>query len=263
MRYFAVIGNPINHSKSPLMHNSAFSGLRLDGHYGRYLLEDGDDFRKRVLGLKLSGCNITLPFKEYAFRACDEIDSLALKIGAINTIVLENGQLKGFNTDGEGFCESIQNLRDLDTFLILGAGGSAKSIAFSLQARGKRVLVANRSEERLLFFKDAGFDVSTFENLKYESFDVVVNSTSAGLNDEALPLKREVILPLFSGAKLVYDCIYGKETSFLKLADEIGVDRKDGKEMLVNQGVLAFEIFTNIKDRRESIKKYMLRAFDF
>lgn len=248
-KLFAIFGNPVSHSKSPLIHNSLFKDLAIDACYTRYLLDDGSRLKEKFFGLGLSGINITVPFKEDAFAACDILDDYAKNIGAVNTIVVKDGLLYGFNTDAPGFIASLDGFMPKKA-LILGAGGTARAIAFALRNAGVFVCVANRSGGRLGFFKDAGFCSVTFDILdESEQFDLVVNTTSAGLTDEELPLNEKKLTPLLSNAKLAYDCIY-KETSFLKMAKKLHKEHKNGLDMLIWQAIFAFEKFVGMDSNK-------------
>ncbi|MCI4399207.1 MAG: shikimate dehydrogenase [Campylobacteraceae bacterium] len=249
-KLFAIFGNPVSHSKSPLIHNSLFRELEIDACYTRYLLDDGGGLKEKFFELGLSGINITIPFKEDAFLACDVLDDYAKNIGAVNTIVLKEGLLYGFNTDAPGFMASLDGFLPKKA-IILGAGGTARAIAFALRKAGVLVCIANRSAGRLEFFEKADFRTVTFDMLdEAEQFDLVVNTTSAGLTDEELPLNEKKLMRLLSNAKLAYDCIY-KETSFLKMAKKLDKENKNGLDMLIWQAVFAFEKFVGIdSDKR-------------
>lgn len=244
------------------MHNFAAKNLNIPLFYSRYLLKDGDRLKEIFYSLGLRGCNITVPHKESAFLACDEIDISARDIKAINTIFYKDSKLYGYNTDGDGFFQSLNEHKEHSSFLILGAGGSAKSIAISLKRRGKRVVIGNRSKEKLKFFGDLGFETSTYDELKNRDFDVVVNSTSAGLQDENLPCEIKLLKELFKNAKFIYDIIYGKETPFLKMAKEFEKECSDGRDMLIYQGVLAFMIFTENQFLEDDVKRLFFRAME-
>lgn len=123
---FAVIGNPIAHSSSPLLHNSAFRALGICGSYSRYLLESNQVF-STIKDLHLKGANITVPYKEIAFGFCNEVFGIAQKIGAVNTLVFEGNRVLGYNTDALGFYQCIESL-NFKNALIIGAGGSAKAL---------------------------------------------------------------------------------------------------------------------------------------
>lgn len=241
-RLFALFGNPVSHSKSPLLHNSLFKYLNIDACYTRYLLEDGALLKDMFLSLELSGINITVPFKEDAYKACDELDEYANNIGAVNTIVKKDGKLCGYNTDAPGFIASLDGFKPKNA-LILGAGGTARAIAFALKNEGVKVTIANRSYGRLEFFMQNSFECTVFDKLDNDlKFDLIVNTTSAGLTSEELPCCKEKLYTLLINAKFAYDCIY-KETPFLQLAKELNVECKNGLDMLIWQAFFAFEIF--------------------
>lgn len=256
---FAVFGNPIGHSKSPLLHNALFRELCIDACYTRYLLEDGEALKSRFFSLGLSGANVTVPFKENAFEACDERDYYAQNIGAVNTIKLKEGKLYGYNTDAPGFMASLDGFRPKSA-LLLGAGGTARAIAYALRAEGIEPIVANRGEARLSFFKERGFCSVTFANLKSFDFELVINSTSAGLESDSLPCDKELLHSALGGAKLAYDCIY-KETPFLKEAHSCRVETKSGLDMLIWQAFFAFEIFSGKKLDQKMVEVMKYAAY--
>lgn len=261
MELFCIFGDPINHSKSPLMHNSAFMAFGINSCYTRYLLKDGKSLKNRFLNLNLKGANITVPHKEDAFLACDEIRGVAKKIGAVNTIVLEKDKIIGYNTDALGFMESIKEF-DFKNALILGAGGTAKAIAEIFNEKKIDFTIINRTQKRLKEFQKKGYRCYSWQEFKIESFDLIINTTSAGLDNSSLPLEKEKLLNLFDSAKFAVDVIYGKETPFLSLAKKRAIITKDGKDMLLYQGVLAFEIFTNFKYSKDEIKEYMQKGLE-
>ncbi|MFA5501063.1 MAG: shikimate dehydrogenase [Sulfurovaceae bacterium] len=257
---FAIFGNPVSHSKSPLMHNFAFYLLGYNGCYGRYLLEDGQRLRKTFLSLGLSGANITVPHKEAAFEACDWCDEFANKVKAVNTIVLRDGKLHGYNTDGPGFLKAIDS--STKTILLLGAGGTAMSTSILLREAGYRVAILNRTPERLVPFIQNGFECYDYETLPPNaSFNLIANMTSAGLQDDNLPAPISILQPLINNAKSCIDVIYGKDTPFLKLAKQANKPTQDGSAMLLNQGVLAFDYFTDHKFTLDQIEQAMKKAF--
>ena len=258
---FAIFGNPVSHSKSPLMHNLSFQGLGFDGCYARYRLENGEKLKETFLTLGLKGINITVPHKEHAYRACDVLDPFAKKVGAVNTIVERDGKLYGYNTDAPGFLKAISEFQNIRTVLFLGAGGTAQSTSSILQDEGYEVTVLNRSEGRLEKFKERGFQTYTFENFEFGSYDLVINMTSAGLEDELLPAPKAILDQVIPEAKACVDVIYGKETAFLKLAKSHGKPVKDGSDMLLYQGIIAFEHFTDHRYTFTEIRSYMKKAF--
>ena len=258
---FAIFGNPVSHSKSPLMHNLSFEGLNFDGCYARYLLEDGDKLKEKFFSLGLKGINITVPHKEYAYAACDVLDPFAQKVGAVNTIVEKEGKLYGYNTDAPGFLKAISEFENVKTVLFLGAGGTAKSTSVILKEAGYDVTILNRSGGRLTYFKEHGFETHTFDDFIPKSYDLVINMTSAGLEDDSFPAPSNILEKVIPTTKACVDVIYGKETPFLKLARKYKKPTKDGSDMLLYQGIIAFEYFTEHAFSFEEIKPYMHKAF--
>ncbi|PID47570.1 MAG: shikimate dehydrogenase [Proteobacteria bacterium] len=262
MEVFAVFGKPIKHSISPRMHNLALKNLDLNGIYTRYCLKKGEDLAKTFHHLKLSGANVTIPYKEFAHNQCDKVVGIAKEIKAVNTIVKKDDKLLGYNTDAPGFILAIKDFLPLKNALILGAGGTAKAICCALKNEGLRISIVNRSKKRLEDFAD--LDVSLYDWNSYEPkpFDIIINTTSAGLNDELLPLPEHLLLPTIKQAKYAFDVIYHKQTPFLDACKKHHLKCKDGKEMLLYQGVLAFEIFFDNKHKQSQIAKYMSLVFD-
>ncbi|MEA2047466.1 MAG: shikimate dehydrogenase [Campylobacterota bacterium] len=258
---FAIFGNPVSHSKSPLMHNLASQGLGFDGCYTRYLLQDGKKLKETFFNLNLKGVNVTVPHKADAYEACDILDPFAKKIGVVNTIVERDGKLYGYNTDAPGFLKAISEFKEVKKVLFLGAGGTAQSTSTILRDEGYEVTLLNRSAERLEKYKNDGFETYTFDSFKPKVYDLVINMTSAGLEDELLPAPKEILEYVIPSAKACVDVIYGKETPFLKLAKTYNKPTKDGSDMLLYQGIIAFEYFTDHAYTFDEIKPYMGKAF--
>jgi len=260
---FAIFGNPVSHSKSPLMHNLSFQGLGYDACYTRHLLEDGSKLKETFFNLKLKGVNVTVPHKEHAYNACDVLDPFAEKIGVVNTIVEREGKLYGYNTDAPGFLKAISEFQHIKTVLFLGAGGTAQSTSSILREEGYEVTLLNRSAARLEKYKEAGFQTYTFDTFprKDVHYDLVINMTSAGLEDENLPAPKAILDIVMPKAQACVDVIYGKETPFLKLSKQHNKPTKDGSDMLLYQGIIACEHFTNDAYTFNEIKKYMEKAF--
>ncbi len=257
MEYFTIFGNPVAHSKSPDMHNAGFKYLGFDGIYDKTHLEDGSQIKQVFLDKNLKGANITVPHKEYAYENADEVRGMAKKIGAINTYINENGKVIAYNTDAPGFMKAIEEFEEFGEIkkaIILGAGGTAKAIAVAFKEAGIETTVINRSEGRLEFFKELGCTVSTWENFTSETYDLVVNSTSAGLKDDHYPTPLELLETILQNSSYAIDCIYGKITPFLQKAKEHNLPCKDGEDMLLYQGVIAFEYFTCTKASDELIE---------
>ncbi|MCD4667693.1 MAG: shikimate dehydrogenase [Sulfurimonas sp.] len=262
MKLFAIFGDPVSHSRSPIMHNSVFKNLNYKACYTRVHLKDGSKLKETFFNLGLSGANITVPHKEAAYEACDEIRGFASKVGVVNTIINENGKLIGYNTDADGFMFAIEEFGHVGKVLILGAGGTAKALASRFLQDDIKVDVINRSEGRLSYFKDIGCTCHTWENFESKKYDLVVNTTSAGLKDEELPAPLEILESVLANTNFVADAIYGKLTPFLKLAKKKNITFKDGADMLLGQGVLANELFVNKELKKENIKIQMQKSFE-
>ncbi|MCB9097233.1 MAG: shikimate dehydrogenase [Arcobacter sp.] len=244
---FAIFGNPVIHSKSPQMQNAGLKHINFDGNYEKYHLENGNEIKEIFLKNNYKGANITVPHKEFAYENADDVRGIAKEIKAVNTYILEKGKVIAYNTDAPGFLKAIESFGEVKNVLLLGAGGTAKAIALALKSKNIKVTVLNRSENKLDFFKENTINCFSWENFKPEIYDLVVNSTSAGLKDEYLPAPKEMLENILKDASFAFDCIYGKITPFLALASENDCKIKDGEDMLLYQGVLAFELFTGHK----------------
>ena len=262
MKLFSIFGNPVNHSKSPIIHNAVFKKYRSDHRYIRTLVEDGENLKDIYNNLNLSGVSVTVPYKEVAYKLCDEIRGVAKKIGAVNCIVSENKKLIGYNIDVYGFLDSIKDFKEIKDVLIIGAGGTAKALTVGFLEKDWNISILNRTEKRLASFKSMPLKTYNWDNFQIEKYDLVVNVTSAGLNDDSFPVKKETLKVIFQNSRYAVDVIY-HETPFLKLAKEMKLETKDGSLMLVYQGVLANQLFTQNRISKDSIEKEMLQAFEF
>jgi shikimate dehydrogenase len=254
---YCVFGNPIAHSKSPAIHAAFAAATRQDIRY-EARLAPVDNFLGALSEFTAAGgkgANVTVPFKEEAFRLATQLSERASRAGAVNTLRFADGQLFGDNTDGAGLVRDITHNLGISLrgkrLLLLGAGGAARGVIAPLLAEGPVLLfIANRSADkaRLLassFADIAAIEAGSFADLAGKSFEVVINATSASLSGESLPLPPG----LFSAGSLAYDMMYGKgETPFLALAREQGVaQRADGLGMLVEQAAEAFFIWRGVR----------------
>ncbi len=261
MKQFSIFGNPVSHSISPKMHTLALKGFCIDGRYTKTLLEDGSLIIEKFKYLNLDGANITVPHKEFAYKLCDKLDEFAKKIGAVNTLVKKADKIHGYNTDAPGFYKAIDSFGDIKTVLILGAGGTAKAIATILKEKNIETTVLNRSKKRLLYFHKNSIKAYCWHEFKPECYDLIVNTTSAGLNDNSLPLDKSLLSELMRESKFAFDVIYNKKTPFLKLALKNSLTCKDGSDMLLYQGVLAFNLFFDNKLDDNKIETLMREVF--
>ncbi len=263
MKLFAIFGNPVEHSRSPLMHNHVFNSLHVDAKYTRVHLKDGSKLKETFFSLKLSGANVTVPHKESAFKACDEVRGFAKKIGVVNTLINEDGRLIGYNTDADGFMYAISEFENIENILIIGAGGTAKALANRFLDDGLHVNILNRSKDRLKYFEKLSLTCKSWDDMLIEPYDLIVNTTSAGLKDENYPAPLEILKPLLEKTRYSADAIYGKLTPFLRLAHELNLTCKDGTDMLIGQGVLAKELFTQHTLDKKKIEFFMRESFSF
>lgn len=262
-RVAGIIGSPIAHSLSPLMHNAAFAALKLDYVYVPFPVAV-DELATAVAGLRAAGVvgfNATVPHKVALIPLLDEIAVEAQLVGAVNTVVVRQGRLVGYNTDGIGLLSALDS--DLGfspkgrSVLILGAGGAARSAVYALaQGGAKRIVLVNRSIERghglveLLSPHFPGVDFSldapmALKDSQFASpFDLVVNTSSVGMRGDSFP---DLDLGLFKPGALVYDMVYAPPvTPLLAKANELGIACANGLGMLAAQGEAAFEIFTGV-----------------
>ena len=256
MKLFTIFGNPIIHSKSPRMHNAAFKYLGLTNYcYTRTLVENGADIIKIFKKLDILGASVTVPHKEWGFKLADEVRGIAKQIGAVNCLIKEGDKIIGYNTDAEGFMESIKEF-NYQSVLIIGAGGTSKALSKMFN----NVEILNRTAKRLKEFKN--YKTYTWDNFdNNKQYDLIINTTSAGLNDNNFPAPKFILENLFQKAHYAVDVIYHK-TPFQILAKEFDLKLKDGKDMLVYQGVLQFEKFVDIKIDRDEIVKVMKEVIE-
>jgi shikimate dehydrogenase len=257
-----VFGAPITHTASPAMHNAAFAALDMNWVYLAFHVEPAN-LRTALQGamhMGLVGVNLTIPHKILARDCVDDIEAEARKLGAVNTVSMEKGKLRGFNTDGYGFLRAIKEDFNLSIkgkrVLVLGAGGAGHGIAVKCALDGAaKVIVANRTLARIEpIAHEIGGTKTEFLALKLAAeeirkviheVDLVVNATSVGLHEgDSLGLGAD----LFSPRMHVYDTIYRPaETELLRVAESAGAKVANGLSMLLHQGAKAFEIWTKRK----------------
>jgi shikimate dehydrogenase len=259
-----LFGYPIKHSLSPAMHNAGFAHLKIDYCYLPFLVAP-DDLKDAVNGIRamnFRGVNLTIPHKENVIKFLDEIDDEAKFIGAVNTIVNEDGRLKGYNTDGRGFIKSLEeqgiNLSD-KTVLVIGAGGAAKGICYYLAHKAKRLMIQNRSIDRRDALIDSLKSINTvfpFNDIsEAKNCDIIINTTPLGLStNDPLPIDPKYI----HKNHIVCDLIFS-DTPLLKAAHLIGAKTISGHGMLLWQGVLAFELWTGLTAPVEIMRKAIMK----
>ena len=260
-KLYFLIGDPIEKTLSPKLHNYIFEREGINSSYMAFRITD-DDLETAIKGFKamgVGGFNVTIPHKLRVMEYLDEISESAKAIGAVNTVKLQDGKLIGYNTDGFGLVNSIKN-RNIDiknkNVLIIGAGGAALGIAYAIGCENpKSISIANRTKakgEKLKKSLEEHFDFEiqdynlSLETLDRSKIDIIINATSVGI----YPKEDEMPIELF-GFKdkiLVYDAIYKPlKSKLLKLAEEKGYIIMNGLDMLIGQGILGQEIWNDRK----------------
>lgn len=277
MRYLGVIGNPIAHSLSPVMHNQALKAQGLDFTYLPFQVE-ADALAKALLGfeaLHVVGVNVTIPHKVEIIAHLDQISKEAELIGAVNTIHYQNGKWIGYNTDGVGFLRSLQEDGGIDPkgalILLLGAGGAARAVAVQLGLAGAReIIIANRTRskaealadelsEKILEtrYRAVGFtELEILEEMR--TAKILINATPIGMisyEGNSFPIRREWIRQEQVVADLVYRPM---NTPLLEMAVEAGATTLTGDGMLLYQGVEAYRIWTGLEPPVELMRKALV-----
>ena len=272
-----LIGDPVEHTMSPAMHNAAFKKLGLDYAYIAFRAK-GTELDKAIAGMRalnMRGLNVTIPHKVAVMKLLDKLDPLAEKIGAVNTIVNDDGVLTGYNTDATGFLQPPLEKGiepEEKVIAILGAGGASRGISSILAEHGARLVILNRNLERAehlarQVFKNTGKTVTVAElsaaNLEQTigKADILINATSVGMT----PGSDETPVPanLLRRGLVVYDIVYNPvETRLLREAKAAGAETISGLDMLVWQGALAFEKWTGQKAPVKLMKKEAMKILE-
>jgi len=270
-----LIGDPVGHSLSPLIHNAGFRALGINFVYLAFQVKDRD-FENAIKGMKafnFQGASITIPHKVRAVEHMDSLDPVARKIGSINTIVNQNGKLKGFNSDGMGALKALHDHRvDLNgkSILVLGAGGVARAISFSLtmSSQLKELYIGGIIKEEInsLVNDLRGVTEAPIQGEviggsafwgKIPKFDILINCTPTGMYPDT---DKSPVPDGFLGKEpLVFDVVYNPpKTRLIKEAERIGCDTISGMEMFINQAVVQFEYWTGEKAPEEVMRKVVL-----
>ena len=262
MKKFLVIGNPIEHSLSPELHNYWIKNNNINAIYEKQKINEDqlETLISQVKSKKISGINVTVPFKKTVIPYLDELSIESESTQSVNTIYLKDNKVVGHNTDIFGFETSIKrseyNLNNKEV-LILGAGGVVPSIIFSLiKMKVSKIKICNRTKEKAENLKKFYKDIEIIEWGEALNFDMIINATSLGLKKED---HLDLNLSLISGNKFFYDVIYNPgETNFLKTGRELGNKTLNGKLMFIYQALSAFNIWHGLKpDIDENVIKIL------
>ena len=252
MKKYFVIGNPIDHSLSPKLHNYWLKENNIDAIYDKKKIDE-KDLQTTILEVKekkTGGINVTVPFKKLVIPYLDKLSIEAEQTQSVNTIILSNDNLVGHNTDIYGFTKAIEdlnfNIQD-KIFFILGAGGVVPSIIFALNKMNvSKIIISNRTRQKADDLKSQFKFLNVIDWGNLPKFDVIINATSLGLNNEAINLNFSDI----GVNKLFYDVIYNpSETNFLKEGKKFGNRSENGKLMFVYQAMEAFKLWHGIEPK--------------
>ncbi len=262
-KIYAVFGNPVGHSLSPIMHNAAFKRMKIDAHYVPFCVKSVEDAVRGIRGLDIRGVSVTIPFKTTVMPYLDEVDESSLRIGAVNTILNDgNGRLKGFNTDWIGLNRDLEESLEIrgKTFAILGAGGAARAAVFGILKEGGIPVIFNRTtetgEEVAREFGCPFYSLSEIEKIKA---DCLINTTSVGMapDIEKSPLMKESLINF----RWVVDIIYNPlKTKLLREAEEAGCTVLDGVGMFVHQGAEQTKIWMEMEPPRALMRGVVLES---
>ncbi|GAB4843548.1 hypothetical protein Ancab_013511 [Ancistrocladus abbreviatus] len=273
-KVFGIIGNPVGHSKSPVLYNEAFKSVGFNGVYVPFLVENVAKFLWTYSSEDFPGFSCTIPHKEAALESCDEVSPVAKSIGAVNCIIRRqsDGKLFGYNTDYVGAIAAIENgLRGTDVtddtagspladklFVVIGAGGAGKALAYGAKEKGARVVIANRTYDRAREIANAvggeAISLARLESFHPEDGMILANTTSIGMQPQvdATPIPKQAL----KHYALVFDAVYTpKMTRLLREAEESGAIIVTGLEMFIGQAYEQFERFTGLPAPKELFRK--------
>ena len=263
---FGIIGNPVSHSLSPIMHNAALSAMDYNGVYLPMQVENLADGVKGLRALGFTGVSVTVPHKEKIISLIDEVDSTAEKIGAVNTLLFrrEDGKvlIRGFNTDwlGSNMALSLKGKMELKgcRVLVLGAGGAARGVCFGLVKAGAAVIISNRSVGKGQALADwLGCEFVASREIAHVQADTLINTTSVGMEPgfDMIPINSG----LLGRFAVVMDIVYAPlETRLIKEAKQAGCHTVDGLAMLLLQAAAQLEIWTEKQPPIEVMRQALL-----
>jgi len=262
-RVYGVIGDPIGHSLSPLLHNTAYRARKFDAVFVPFLVRNLREFLGAMKGFGVKGLSVTIPHKETILRFLDDCDPLAARIGAVNTVVVRGGgRLCGYNTDYVGVLRSLERRMRLaaSRVLLFGAGGAARAAAFALAQAGSNVCVCARRPERARALARAvGGQMVERGDLTHEFFDAIVNCTPIGMHPQGgSPLGSAEL-----NCRIVMDMVYRpRETELLRLARRKSIEIISGLEMFLAQGFAQYEIWTGERAPESAMRRVVVSVLD-
>lgn len=263
-RLFGIFGHPVQHSLSPVIHNAAFRHLNINAVYLAFDVVNLNAAMQGVRALNIQGLSITIPHKEAIMPLLSEIDRDAERIGAVNTVVNRNGRLLGFNTDCIGAQKALEEvfMPSGKYAVILGAGGSAKAVAFGLKLAGMSVHIANRTVARAKALSDiVGGTFSNLNEVCDITADVLVNTTPIGMepNISEMPISAKCL----RNFSVVMDIVYAPlQTALLQEAKRCGCRTVNGLRMLLHQAACQFELWTGLSAPFDVMENALLACME-
>lgn len=259
---YAVFGDPVSHTLSPFMHNRAFEFTGYNGVYLAFVVKNIKNALVSLRTLGIKGASITIPHKVEAMKYLDEVDSIALKIGAVNTVVNNNGFLKGYNYDGLGAVKALSEKTIIKgkNITVIGAGGAARAVGFCIKKEGGRITVINRSMDKgKRLAGELSANYRPINDIGKMNCDILINTTPVGMtpHTDEMPIEKRYL----EKGMVVMDIVYNPlKTNFLEEAEKAGCVIIDGVSMFVYQGAFQFELWTGMKAPLDVMKKAVLDA---
>ncbi len=263
-RLYGVMGDPVAHSLSPVMHNAAFEHTGYNGVYVAFHVTDLPGAIAGIRSLNMHGCSITIPHKVAVMDWLDYVEPAARRIGAVNTIVNEDGRLVGLNSDSPGAMAALLEKTPIAhrRVAVVGAGGAARALAHGIIEHGGRLTIVNRSQAKGRRLADGlGGDFCPLGEFSGVGVDILVNTTPVGMvpDIDRMPVGHACLRPGMTVMDIVYNPL---ETRLLQVAREAGCTVVDGVAMFVHQGACQFERWTGLKAPIQLMKKTVLAALD-
>jgi len=254
---FALFGNPVGHSLSPLMHQAAYREMGLNAVYVPFCVRDLEAAVRGIRGMDIRGVSVTIPFKEEVRKHLDEFEEGSGRIGAVNTVVNEGGRLRGYNTDWIGFVRDLKEWMPIQgrTFGVLGAGGAARAVLFGILSAGGKPVILNRTAARgEALAKEFGCSFLPLSEIRALEADCLVNTTSAGMAPQVnrSPVEGRDLDKFTWVVDIVYNPL---ETKLLQDARMAGCHTGSGLGMFVHQGAEQIRLWTGAEPPVESMKR--------
>lgn len=262
-KVFGIIGYPLTHSLSPVMHNRAFKEKRINAIYLYFPCKDVKGVIPGIKSLSIRGLSVTIPYKEKICLYLDELDPLAEEIGAVNTLLNKEGHIIGYNTDAYGAVAALEKevgSVEGKKVLVIGAGGAARAVCFALKKGKASIIIVNRTKEKgEKLAEEVSADFYPLSEIPKKDFDILIQATSVGMYPDLnkSPITEEILSP----DTVIMDIIYNPmETKLLKEARKKGCKTISGVEMFIQQGAKQFELWTGkdapVDIMRETVISY-------